>query len=211
MNPTFAIIALVLAVLIPTIVYVTSSSSDFKEVERNTDVKPTVRKTKPAAKKTANAKKPAAKKPVSANKVKEAVKQYKATGKTKDDKGKPVELAVVNNRLTLVKSAPVPGSVEDLRSQAKAKGITGYSSMNKTQLLEAINGTKPAEKPVQKNQESTKEIPAAKPAVKKSPAAKAEEKIEIIDQVVAEIMKPAEPKAAETPTPTTTQPEEKKE
>lgn len=182
MNPIFAVVALVLAVLIPTVVYLTSSSPDFKEVERNTDVKPIAKKTKPTAKKTSKAKKPAAKKPVSANKVKEAVK-----------------------------AAPAPGSVEDLRSKAKAKGITGYSSMNKTQLLEAINGTKPAEKPVQTNQESTKDIPAAKPAVKKSPAAKTEDKVEIIDQVVADIMKPAEPKAADTPTPTTTQPEEKKE
>jgi hypothetical protein len=160
MNPTLAIVALVLSIMIPTFVYIMTSTPEFKEVEKK-DVKAE----KPSANKPA-AKKPAAK----AAKAKEAVKQYKATGKTTDSSGKPVELAVVKNRLKLVESAPA---------------------------------VKPAVK-------SSKPIPAAKPAPAAKPEVKAEEKVQIIDQVVADIMKPAEPKAAETTTPTTTQPEEKK-
>jgi hypothetical protein len=193
LNLTTAVILLVLSVAVPFIVYILTSTPELKEVEMK-DVK--------AAK--PSAKKPVAKKSaVKAVKAKEAVKQYKATGKTTNSIGKPVELAVVKNKLKLVESAPAV-KPEVKKATVEVKAPAAKPEVKKT-------ATAPAAKPeVTAPAAKAKTTPAAKPAVKApavevkptpaaKPEVKAEEKVTVFDKVVAETLgNPTEPKAAES-------------
>jgi hypothetical protein len=209
MNPTIGIVLLVAIVLLAVITYFASVPSTKQEVvKRVAEVK------KPAAKKTIKAK--TTKKAVTNAEKKAAVKRFKKDGTVKNSNGTTSKLELVNNKPAFVAQKPSKVSkVDELRKKAKEKGIKGYSSMNIAQLTAALNPAPvevlPAAKPAAPKTDKPK---AAQIPSKKQELEKAEDKVVIIDQVVAEIMKPAEPNQAETKaaetTPTTTPSQDKK-